>query len=307
MKLLVTGGAGFIGSHLVDALIKEGHQVVALDDLSCGKKENVNPAAKFIKLDIRDKKLKKAFEQEKPEIVFHLAAQKNVRISVTDPCFDAEVNIVGSLNLLENCRQNKIKVIFSSTGGAIYGDTEERPTLEEYPEKPVSPYGVAKLAVEKYLYYYAQVYGLKYVSLRYANVYGPRQDLKGEAGVVAIFVEKMLEGLQPVINGDGRQTRDYVYVSDVVEANIKAMKPEIKGIYNIGTGLETDVNELFRKILALGNFSFEEMHGPAIVGEQLTSCLDTQKANKDLNWSPKIVLEEGIKITSDWFRKKDGR
>ena len=304
MKLLVTGGAGFIGSHLVDALIKEGHQVVVIDDLSCGKKENVNPAAKFIELDIRDKKLKDIFEKEKPEIVFHLAAQKNIKISVEDPCLDAEINIVGSLNLLENCRMNKTKIVFSSTGGAIYGDTKNRPTPENEPEKPVSPYGVAKLAIDKYLYYYQQVFSLPFVSLRYANVYGPRQDPKGEAGVVAIFLEKMLAGEQPVINGDGQQTRDYVYVSDVVNANIKAMKPEVKGIYNIGTGLETDVNELFRKILTLGNFSFKEKHGPAIMGEQLTSSLDTQKAKTVFNWSPKTTLEEGIKMTIEWFRNK---
>lgn len=303
MKCFVTGGAGFIGSHLVDALIKNGHEVIVIDDLSYGLKENVNQAAKFIKLDIRDKQIKEVFEQEKPEILFHLAAQKDVRISMEKPCLDAEVNIIGSLNLLENCRKNNTKIIFSSTGGAIYGETENRPTSENEPERPVSPYGVAKLALEKYLHYYQQVFHLSSISLRYSNVYGPRQDPKGEAGVVAIFLDKLLTGQTPIINGDGRQTRDYIFVSDVVESNLRVMEGQGAGIYNIGTSVETDVNQLLENIVTLGGFSVKEKHGPPIFGEQKNSCLAIKKAGQELNWSPKVDLKAGLKITLDWFKK----
>jgi len=303
MKILVTGGAGFIGSHLVDTLIKEKHQVLVIDDLSYGKKENVNQKADFEKIDIRDKKLKNIFEKFKPEIVFHLAAQKNVRLSVEDPGFDADVNIIGTLNLLENCRKYKTKFIFSSTGGAIYGDTDQVPTPEGHEEKPVCPYGIAKLSIEKYLYYYEKQYKLPWVSLRYANVYGPRQDPKGEAGVVAIFATMMLNNQQPVINGDGQQTRDYVYVDDVVKANLFSIPKEVKGIYNVGTSQETSVNQLFNKMVEIGEFDFEEKHGPALPGEQQKSNLSYQKIKNDLNWQPKVDLEEGLKRTLDWFRE----
>lgn len=305
MKVLVTGGAGFIGSHLVDALIEKNHEVTVIDDLSCGKKENVNEKAKLVQMDIRDKKLADVFKEKKPEIVFHLAAQKNVRISVADPCLDADINIIGSLNLLENCRKHQSKVIFSSTGGAIYGDTEEVPTPETHPETPISPYGVAKLAIEKYLYYYQTVFGLAYVSLRYANVYGPRQDPKGEAGVVAIFAEKMLKNEAPLIFGHGRQTRDYVYVSDVVKANLLVMPREIKGIYNVGTSQETSVNDLFGQMAEIGNFQTEEKHGPAVPGEQRISNLSFQKIKKELGWSPEISLKEGLNKTINWFKERN--
>jgi len=262
MKILVTGGAGFIGSHIVDRLVKESHKVVIIDNLSTGRKENLNPKAKFYKLDIQNPGVAEVFKKEKPEIVFHLAAQIDVRKSVEDPLEDAKTNILGSLNIIQNfinvnsrklvSNSHKfVKFIFASTGGAIYGDADIVPTPETYPEFPLSPYGICKLSVEKYLNYYWKVFGLPYVALRYANVYGPRQNSKGEAGVIAIFLDKMLSGEKPVINGNGRQTRDFVFVKDVVEANILAMKKNKVGVYNIGTSKETDINTIFRKLKML--------------------------------------------------------
>ena len=312
MKALVTGGAGFIGSHLVDKLIEHNHQVIVLDDLSCGREDNL-PAevleqqngSKFYKTDIRDKAVSDIFEQEKPEVVFHLAAQKNVRVSLEDPGYDADVNIKGSLNLLENCVKSGVKkFIFSSTGGAIYGEADIIPTPETYKEQPLCPYGIAKLALEKYLFYYQQQYGLNYYALRYANVYGPRQDPMGEAGVVAIFVKKLLSCEQPVINGDGNQTRDYVYVADVVEANYQAFQQEKYGIYNIGINQEISVNELYQIILKAVGANMPEKHGPAILGEQLRSCLDYSLAKKELSWQPQTKLEEGIELTINYFKKQ---
>ncbi len=309
MKILVTGGAGFIGSHIVDALIEENHEVFVVDNLSTGKKENLpacagrNPKAKFFKLDITEKKLEKVFKAEKPQVVFHLAAQIDVRKSVADPVWDAKQNILGSINLLENCKNFGVKkIIFSSTGGAIYGDTDKIPTTEDHLERPLSPYGIAKLAIEKYLHYYQQIFGLNYIALRYANVYGPRQNSKGEAGVVAIFCDKLLAEQQPVINGDGKQTRDYVYVSDVVKANLLALNSLKIGIYNIGTSVETDVNQLAALIKSNINTDLEFSHGQAKAGEQQRSCIDYTKAKIDLGWQPEIKLEEGIKKTVDWFK-----
>lgn len=303
-KVLVTGGAGFIGSHIVDALIEKNHEVFVVDNLSTGKKENLNPKAKFFKLDITEKELEKVFKAEKPQVVFHLAAQIDVRKSVADPVWDAKQNILGLINLLENCKNFGVKkIIFSSTGGAIYGDTDKIPTTEDQLERPISPYGIAKLAIEKYLYYYQQIFGLNYIALRYANVYGPRQNAKGEAGVVAIFCDKLLAGQQPVINGDGKQTRDYTYVSDVVRANLLALDSVEIGIYNIGTKVETNVNQLAELIKSNINTDLDFSHGPAKVGEQQRSCLDHTKATKDLGWQPEIGLEEGIKKTVDWFKE----
>lgn len=303
MKILVTGGAGFIGSHLVDRLIKENHNVLIVDNLSTGRKENINRKAKFYKLGIESQKIKEIFKIEKPEIVFHLAAQINVRESVVNPISDAKVNILGSLNLLENSKNFGIKkFIFASTGGAIYGDADITPTPESYPAFPVSPYGVAKLSVEKYLYYYFKAQKLKFISLRLANVYGPRQNSKGEAGVVAIFCDKMLSGEQPIINGNGRQTRDFVYVEDVVEAFILAMKKNRIGIYNIGTGKETNINTVFDELKKLTNSSCKKIHGPALLGEQKRSCLDFKKAKKELGWQPRFNFKNGLKETVKWFK-----
>ncbi|RCK71722.1 MAG: UDP-glucose 4-epimerase [Ignavibacteriae bacterium] len=304
MKILVTGGAGFIGSHVVDAYINAGHSVVVIDNLSMGNLKNVNPEAKFLKLDIRDEKLKEIFQDEKFDIVNHHAAQMDVRKSVEDPLFDASVNILGVLNLLESCKNYGVKkFIFASTGGAIYGEQDYFPADEEHPLRPLSPYGITKLATEKYLYYYEKVFGLQYIILRYANVYGPRQNPHGEAGVVAIFTQKMLEGKQPQINGDGKQTRDYVYVDDVVKANLLALNYNKSEIFNIGTGIETDVNTLFFKLREYTGSKCEEYHAPPKKGEQLRSVLNYTKIKNELGWEPKVYIEEGLKLTVDYFKK----
>lgn len=304
-KILVTGGAGFIGSHLADELIKKGHEVVVVDNLSTGSKLNLNKKAKFYKVDIQDKKINNVFLKEKPDIVFHFAAQINVRRSVESPMEDAKINICGSLNILENCKKFRIKkIIFSSTGGAIYGDANIIPTPEDYAEYPLSPYGIAKLATEKYLNYYNKVFGVSFVVLRFANVYGPRQNSKGEAGVIAIFCDKIFSGKQPIINGDGLQTRDFIYVSDAVGAAILAMQTEKNGIFNIGTGRETNINDIFSIIKKESGFNLKESHGPAQKGEQQRSCLNFSSAKEVLGWEPKHGLEEGLEKTVAWFKNK---
>ena len=301
---MVTGGAGFIGSNLADALIKQGHDVVVVDNLYMGRMENLNPKAKFYLMDIGSPELAKVFENEKIEVVYHQAAQMDVRKSVEDPMFDAGVNVLGTLNLLQNSVQNKIKrFLFASTGGAIYGEQDYFPADEEHPTRPCSPYGITKLTVEKYLYYYNLVFGLNYTILRYANVYGPRQNPHGEAGVVSIFVNRMLDGEQPIINGDGKQTRDYVYVGDVVHANLLALERGLNDIFNVGTGIETDVNEIFREInKSVGNNTPEE-HGEAKVGEQMRSVVSYEKTKKYLGWEPEIDLRTGLNKTVEHFRK----
>ena len=305
MKILVTGGAGFIGSHIVDSLIEAGHEVVVLDNLSSGREENVHREAHLEKADITDfKAVQKIFALEKPEVVYHLAAQIDVRQSVADPITDAETNILGSIHLIKTAHESGVKkFIFSSTGGAIYGDTDDRPTPETHPEWPLSPYGIAKLAIDKYLNYFSLVHGLNFTSLRYANVYGPRQNPHGEAGVVAIFMDKMLAGTQPIINGDGRQTRDYVYVGDVARANLLALEHMDKnGVYNVGTGRETSVNELFTAINDCFDGTFRETHGDAKPGEQKTSGLDATKIITELGWKAEVAFSDGIKQTFDWFK-----
>lgn len=305
MKILVVGGAGFIGSNLTDALVKNRHQVVVLDNLSSGERKNINPKANFYKADLRNfKKVESILRKEKPAAIFHLAAQIDVRKSVEDPIFDAEINILSSLNLINLAHKYKTKkFIFSSSGGAIYGDTDDRPTREDHPEQPLSPYGIGKLTIDKYLNYFYRVHGFKYASLRYANVYGPRQNYKGEAGVVAIFINKMLAGEQPVINGDGKQTRDYVFVEDIVRANLMALRNLNKvGVYNIGTGVETNVNELFQNINQHFGNGFKEKHGPTKLGEQKTSSLNARKIKLEFGWKPTVKLKAGIKTTVNWFR-----
>lgn len=310
MKILVTGGAGFIGSQVVDRYLAEGHQVVIVDDLSTGQIKNVNPQARFYNLDICHPELEDIFAQEKPEIVNHHAAQIDVRKSVQDPLFDARVNIMGMVNLLEkSLRHGVTKFIFASSGGAIYGEQPEGtdPPDENTPLHPLSPYGVAKATGELYLYYYQAIHNLSYVALRYGNVYGPRQDPFGEAGVVAIFTKKLLSNGQPLINGDGKQTRDYVYVEDVVEANLHALNPSVCGPFNIGTGIEVSVNELFRRLLAITGKSVPEVHGPPKAGEQRRSVLNCQKAANFLKWRPRVSLTEGLKRTVEYFKSNDCR
>jgi UDP-glucose 4-epimerase len=304
MRILVTGGAGFIASNLVDALIENGHDVAILDNLSTGKKENLNPKAKFFNADDRDKKkVEDAFKKFQPEIVDHHAAQIDVRKSVAEPEFDASVNIMGLLNILQNCVKYKVrKIVNISSGGVIYGDGAKLPIKEDERKGPISPYGIAKLTSEYYVNFYTKIYGLKHTSLRYSNVYGKRQDPLGEAGVIAIFSNLMLHGKQPTIFGDGKQTRDYVYVKDVVNANILAMEKGDNESFNIGTGKEVDVNKIFGLIKKETGFTGNAIYAPARPGELLRNCLNTDKAKKLLGWQPKYTLEQGMKETIEWVK-----
>ena len=305
-KVLVTGGAGFIGSNLVDALLAEGNTVVVVDNLSTGKVENVNPQAKLIQADISDvEKLQNIFREEKPQSVFHLAAQIDINKSTRDPIWDAEQNILGSINLLENCRDFSVKKIIFSSSAGVYGDSENVPTLEDDLLRPPSPYGIGKLSVEHYLEYYFKTYNLSYVTLRYANVYGPRQISNGEGAVVAIFCDLLAKGQRPRIDGDGEQTRDYVYVADIVNANILAWRSDKVGIYNIGTGIETSVNKLAQiiKETLASDIDFEK--GPARKVDQRRSALGASRAKADLNWQAQVTLEEGIKKTIEWIKQKN--
>lgn len=304
MKILVTGGAGFIGSHIVDTYIALGHKVIVLDNLSTGKIEFVNKRAKFYKCDIKDKnEIENIIKREKPEIINHHAAQISVRNSVANPVFDAQVNILGFINLLESGRKNGVKkVIFASSGGVVFGEAKVIPTPENYKEGlPLSPYGITKLASEYYLNFYWITYKIPYIALRYGNIYGPRQNPHGEAGVVAIFSLKMLQGEKPTINGDGKQTRDYVYISDIVEANNIALKTAKIGAFNIGTGIETNVIEIYEQIKKQSERNILALHGPAKPGEQRRSCLDTTKAKKILGWQAKTDLIKGLRQTYHYF------
>ncbi|HZP44853.1 MAG TPA: NAD-dependent epimerase/dehydratase family protein [Candidatus Binataceae bacterium] len=307
MRILVTGGAGFIGSHTVDALIGARlHQVSILDDLSAGKREQINPSASFHQADLRDAAAVRAvIERERPEVIIHLAAQMDVRRSVADPAFDAQVNLVGFLNLIEAARQHDLKrVIFASTGGAIYGEQDTFPCDEDHPRRPVSPYGVAKMATEAYLHFYRVEYRIDYVALRYANVYGPRQDPHGEAGVVAIFCGRILEGKPCTIFGDGGQTRDYVYVGDVVRANLAALASNVSGAFNIGTGIETDVNQLYGALARVAGSNAPPAYGPARPGEQRRSVISAQRAARELGWRPQVNLDDGLAQTFAYFRDR---
>ena len=308
MRILVTGGAGFIGSHIVDAYVRAGHEVVVVDDLSTGKREHLPPRVRFLQADIQDPAVRQLIAAEKIDIVSHHAAQMDVRRSVADPLYDARVNIIGILNVLEGAREAKVKkFIFASSGGAIYGEQETFPADEEHPTHPISPYGVSKRAGEHYLYFYRAEYGLPYIALRYANVYGPRQDPHGEAGVVAIFTQRLLAGEQPVINGDGEQTRDYVFVGDVAQANLAALQAEYTGPLNIGTGSETTVNQLFTTLRNLTGSAAREVHGPAKPGEQRRSVLTWDHAAQVLHWRPTVGLEDGLRQTVTYFRTRHDR
>ena len=307
MKALVTGGAGFIGSHIVDALIARGYSVAIVDDLSTGREENVNAAAKLYVIDVAAKDLAGVMDEEKPDVIFHEAAQMDVRKSVADPLFDANVNIMGGINIYENAvRVGVKKVIFASSGGTVYGEQEIFPAPESHRYQPLSPYGIAKLTNEYYLYFYNQTHGLKSVALRYANVYGPRQNPHGEAGVVAIFTSRLLKGETPTINGTGKQTRDYTYVGDVVAANMAALDYDGEDVaaFNVGTALETDVNELYEHIRNAVGTDIQAPHGPGKAGEQFRSVLAWDKLHAATGWSPEVSLAEGIGNTVEWFRQR---
>jgi UDP-glucose 4-epimerase len=303
VKVLVTGGAGFIGSHVCDRLAEAGHEIVVLDDLSTGHIENLNPRARFYQMDVGSPWLDELFRIEKPEAVIHQAAQASVRRSVQDPVFDARVNVLGITALLQASVKHGVRrFLFASTGGALYGDADVVPTPEEYPTLPVSPYGASKLAGEVYLRTFHALHGLSYAALRYANVYGPRQDPHGEAGVVAIFARRLLAGDSIRINGDGRQTRDFVFVKDVAEANTLALESSEVGSFNVGTGKETDVNTVFSILKRLSGSDQPEQHGPALAGEQKRSVVDANKLRKKLGWAPATDLETGLTATVNYFR-----
>ena len=306
MKILVTGGAGFIGSNIVDALIEKKHKVVIVDNLATGNIKNVNKKAKFYKVSVCDKKkIDDIFKKEKIDIVIHHAAQLDVRKSVEDPCFDADVNIKGALNILEACKNTKVKkIIFASSGGTIYGECKTKAPDEKSFANPLSPYGVAKLSVEHYIKAYSALYGLKYTILRYANVYGPRQDVNGEAGVVAIFIGKMTANKEVFVFGNGKQLRDYVYVKDVVSANIKSLTKGNNEIINIGTQKTFSVNQLVKELSLITNYKNKPVFKPKRNGELFKSFLNISKAKKVLNWTPQVSIKEGLKNTVDYFINK---
>lgn len=305
MNILVTGGAGFIGSHVVRRLLEEGHTVHVVDNLSGGQAENVPAEAVLHVMDIRDDTVEALFARERFPVMIHLAAQMDVRKSVEDPFFDADVNVLGFLNLIEAGRKNGLQqVIFSSTGGAIYGEPEYTPQDETHPLRPLSPYGITKLITEKYLLFYWKTYKILPVILRYANVYGPGQRSGGEAGVVAIFTRQMLNGQAPIIYGDGTQSRDYVYVDDVVEANMQALHSSQAGTYNVGTGLETSVNTLFDSLRRVIGVSVEPTYGARREGEQQRSVLAVTRIQTALGWSPRVNLLEGLDKTRQWFKSR---
>lgn len=303
MKILVTGGAGFIGSHVVELLLSRGYDVVVVDDLSTGHERNVPRGAIFRRLDIRSEDFTRLLLDLRPQAVFHFAAQMDVRHSVVDPIHDAEINVLGMVRLLDGAAQaGCAKVIFSSTGGAIYGEQEVFPAPEGHPCAPLSPYGTSKLCGEVYLSYFQRAGGPRFVSLRYANVYGPRQDPHGEAGVVAIFARKMLSGETPTIFGDGCQSRDFVYVEDVARANLLALEQDATGLFNIGTGLETDINTIYRIIAGHTGCSAAPDFAAAKAGEQKRSAVDPARATRVLGWHPQVGLAEGLGKTVSFFR-----
>lgn len=304
MNILLTGGAGFIGSHVADLLADNGYHVIIIDDLSSGKTENIPASASFYQISITDPAMGKIFSNVKPDMVVHHAAQISVSASVKDPFRDMDINIKGTVQLLQASVKNKVKkFIFASTGGAIYGEHDYFPVDENHPLRPLSPYGIGKLSAEKYIYFYYKTYGLNYMALRYSNVYGPRQDPYGEAGVVAIFINKMLNGGQPIINGTGNQTRDFVFVKDVARANLMALQSDMNGELNISTGVETSVTQLFVLLKSITRSRISEKHGPPLPGEQIRSVLSWEKAKKNLCWQPQVTLPEGLEETVQFFKK----
>ncbi|HET7152669.1 MAG TPA: NAD-dependent epimerase/dehydratase family protein [Candidatus Kapabacteria bacterium] len=305
MNILVTGGAGFIGSHIVDAYISLGHNVIIADNFSSGRKDFINPKAKVITVDIRDGGLEQIFRDHQIDVVNHHAAQIDLRKSVEDPIYDASVNILGGLNIYSLCvKYNVKKVIFASTGGAIYGEQISFPADENHPTNPLSPYGIAKLSNEKYLSYFSDQLGLTTVILRYTNVYGPRQNPHGEAGVVAIFADKMLDGKQPTIFGDGLQTRDYVFVGDIARANVAALNYQQSGTFNICTGIETNVNDICDGLRKELKTSLTAKHDPPKKGEQRRSVCSFNRAKEFLGWTPQVSIQEGLRQTAAFFAEQ---
>jgi UDP-glucose 4-epimerase len=304
MKVLVTGGAGFIGSHVADRLVAAGCDVAVIDNLATGKPENVNPSVRFHRADIRDAtELADVFEAERPEVVNHQAAQASVKASMEDPVCDAQINILGSLNVLEACRRyGARKLIYAGTGGAAVGEPKYRPVDEDHPVEPLSVYGADKHAVEHYCSLYRANWGLDTTILRYANVYGPRQDPLGEAGVIAIFTARMLRGEEPIVNGSGEQERDYVYVGDIAAANLLALDRGSGGMYHLGTGVGTSVNGLFDRLARLCGYTRPRRHGPALPGEVFRITLSSERARRDLGWTPGVSLDEGLRLTVDSLR-----
>ena len=309
MKVMVTGGAGFIGSHVVDNYVSAGWDVVIVDDLSTGRRSNINPAAKFYQVDIRSPEIGEIFEREKPQVLNHHAAQMSVRISVAEPIRDADINILGTINLLEQARKHGVeRVIYISSGGAVYGEPKYLPCDESHPVNPICQYGASKHTVEHYLYLYHQNYGLSYAVLRYPNVFGPRQDPDGEAGVVAIFTGQMLSNEQVVINGDGEQSRDFVSVQDCAEANLILSDPDGPiGIYNLGSGEGTSINTIFNLLKGITGYSRQPTYGPAKVGETYQIYLDAKKAQEELGWKKQISLQDGLTRTVEFFEKQMGQ
>ncbi len=306
MKVLVTGGAGFIGSHVAGLLIDQGHTVEVLDDLSSGFRENVPPSTKLHVMDVQSSDASALIRENQYTALVHHAAQMDVRRSVSDPAFDVQVNILGLINLMEAGKKSGLrKVVFASTGGAIYGEPEAGPQSETHQQQPLSPYGISKLTCEKLLQFYYHEYGIPYVALRYGNVYGPRQNSHGEAGVIAIFAERLLAHQATIIHGDGLQTRDYVYVDDVARANLAALNfREPPTSFNIGTGIETDVVTLHHKLQEVLGIRQDPTHGPEKPGEQRRSVLDCKKAGDKLSWKPEVSLNKGLQQTADWFASR---
>jgi UDP-glucose 4-epimerase len=303
MKVLVTGGAGFIGSHVVDAFLEAGHEVVVVDNLSTGRSENLNPGARFYNLDIRDPALADVFEREKPEVVDHHAAQVDVRKSILDAAADADINIRGTLNVLECARRaGARKFIYPSSGGAIYGEPETLPCDERHPIRPICQYGVSKHVGEQYVFVYHHLYGLDFTILRYANVYGPRQNPYMEGGVVAVFAGRMLAGRPAVIFGTGEQGRDFVYAGDCARANVLAATGGGGGAYNIGVGHSTTVNEIFKQIKRITGYAAEPVYDPPKPGETFNIYLDSRRAKAELQWQPAVSLSEGLARTVEHFR-----
>ena len=302
MNILITGGAGFIGSRVATRLVKEGYKVTIIDNLATGNQRNIPGGAKFYKYDIGDLKLDEIFEKEKFDAMIHHAAQIDVRKSVEVPAYDAKVNVLGSINLLECCRKHGVKkIVYASTGGAVYGNPEYLPCDEKHPIRPLCPYGITKHTVEHYIELYHMLYGMNYTILRYPNVYGHFQNPYGEAGVNAIFIGLMVKGITPTIYGDGSQTRDFVFVDDVVEANLLALNTQKTGIFNLGWGKPISVNDIYHLLQEITKFSKPAIYAPDRPGEVNQIYLDATKIKNELGWEPKVPFRRGLELTTDWF------